>query len=82
LGSLSPAASRTYRKNNLWLGPLQLTACGENWLRNRHNNAGSAARLGGLRCWQTDIGWDVICALEAAGLASRAKRPRACLPDL
>jgi stearoyl-CoA desaturase (Delta-9 desaturase) len=66
-------------KNVWWLGPLQLTAWGENWHRNHHNNAGSA-RLG-LRWWQTDIGWYVICALEAAGLASKVKRPRACLPD-
>jgi stearoyl-CoA desaturase (delta-9 desaturase) len=66
-------------KNVWWLGPLQLTAWGENWHRNHHNNAASA-RLG-LRWWQTDIGWYVICALEAVGLASRVKRPRACLPD-
>jgi fatty-acid desaturase len=66
-------------KNVWWLGPLQLTAWGENWHRNHHNNAGSA-RLG-LRWWQTDIGWYVICALEAVGLASKVKRPRACLPD-
>ena len=65
-------------KNVWWLGPLQLTAWGENWHRNHHNNAGSA-RLG-LRWWQTDIGWYAICALEAAGLASKVKRPRACLP--
>jgi fatty-acid desaturase len=61
--------------NVWWLGPLQLTAWGENWHRNHHTNAGSA-RLG-LRWWQTDIGWYVICALEAVGLASKVKRPRA-----
>src|SRR5437867_2887634 len=61
-------------KNVWWLGPLQLTAWGENWHRNHHCNAGSA-RLG-LRWWQTDIGWYSICALEAAGLASHVKRPR------
>jgi len=61
-------------RNVWWLGPLQLTAWGENWHRNHHGNAGSA-RLG-LSWWQTDIGWYVICALEAAGLASRVKRPR------
>jgi len=66
-------------KNVWWLGPLQLTAWGENWHRNHHHNAGSARF--GLRWWQTDIGWYVICALEAAGLASRVKRPRTCQPD-
>jgi len=61
-------------KNVWWLGPLQLTAWGENWHRNHHFNAGSA-RLG-LRWWQPDIGWYCICALEAVGLASSIKRPR------
>lgn len=62
-------------KNVWWLGPLQLAAWGENWHRNHHNNAGSARF--GLRWWQTDIGWYLICALEAVGLASGVKRPRA-----
>jgi len=62
-------------KNVWWLGPLQLTAWGENWHRNHHANAGSA-RLG-LRWWQTDIGWYFIYALEMAGLARNVKRPRA-----
>jgi fatty-acid desaturase len=62
-------------KNVWWLGPLQLTAWGENWYRNHHDNAGSARF--GLRWWQTDIGWYAICALEAVGLAGRVKRPRA-----
>ena len=61
-------------QNVWWLGPLQLTAWGENWHKNHHSNAGSA-RLG-LRWWQTDIGWYFICALEAVGLASGVKRPR------
>ena len=61
--------------NVWWLGPLQLTAWGENWHRNHHSNAGSA-RLG-LRWWQTDIGWYFIHTLEAVGLASNVKRPRA-----
>ena len=60
-------------KNVWWLGPLQLTAWGENWHRNHHRNAGSA-RLG-LRWWQTDIGWYFIYSLEAVGLASHVKRP-------
>jgi len=61
--------------NVWWLGPLQLTAWGENWHKNHHSNAGSA-RLG-LRWWQTDIGWYFIYALETVGLASNVKRPRA-----
>ena len=61
-------------QNVWWLGPLQLTAWGENWHRNHHSNAGSA-RLG-LRWWQIDVGWYFICALEAIGLASNVKRPR------
>ena len=62
-------------QNIWWLGPLQLTAWGENWHQNHHTNAGSA-RLG-LRWWQTDIGWYFICALETVGLAYGVKRPRA-----
>ncbi len=62
-------------RNVWWLGPLQLTAWGENWHRNHHSNAGSA-RLG-LRWWQPDIGWYFIYALEAVGLARNVKRPRA-----
>ncbi len=61
-------------KNIWWLGPLQLTAWGENWHMNHHSNAGSA-RLG-LRWWQMDIGWYFIYALEAVGLANNVKRPR------
>ncbi len=61
-------------KNVWWLGPLQLGAWGENWHRNHHTHAGSA-RLG-LRWWQTDIGWDFICAMESLGLARNVKRPR------
>ncbi len=61
-------------KNVWWLGPLQLTAWGENWHKNHHSNAGSA-RLG-LRWWQTDMGWYLIYALEMVGLASNVKRPR------
>ncbi len=62
-------------KNISWLGPLQLTAWGENWHKNHHSHAGSA-RLR-LRWWQPDIGWYFIHALESVGLASNGKRPRA-----
>lgn len=60
-------------KNLWWLGPLQLTAWGENWHKNHHSNAGSA-RLG-LHWWQPDMGWYLIVALESVGLASGVKRP-------
>jgi fatty-acid desaturase len=60
--------------NLWWLGPLQLTAWGENWHKNHHRLAGSA-RLG-LRWWQTDIGWYFIWGLETLGLAHNVKRPQ------
>jgi fatty-acid desaturase len=75
LTHLGHSEKRDSSKNIWWLGPLQLTAWGENWHRNHHSNAGSA-RLG-LRWWQTDIGWYFIYVLELAGLASSVKRPRA-----
>jgi fatty-acid desaturase len=59
--------------NLWWIGPLQLTAWGENWHKNHHSNAGSA-RLG-LRWWQPDVGWYFIYAMESLGLASNVKRP-------
>ncbi|MBM3790447.1 MAG: hypothetical protein FJW35_08875, partial [Acidobacteria bacterium] len=61
-------------RNIWWLGPLQLTAWGENWHRNHHEGAGSA-RIG-LLWWQTDIGWYLIRTMEAVGLASNVRRPR------
>jgi stearoyl-CoA desaturase (delta-9 desaturase) len=67
----SDSADRS--RNVWWLGPLQLTAWGENWHRNHHTYAGSA-RLG-LRWWEIDIGWYVIYGLEAVGLATNVKRP-------
>jgi fatty-acid desaturase len=60
--------------NVWWLGPLQLTAWGENWHRNHHANAGSARF--GQHWWQTDIGWYFIYALETVGLARNVKRTR------
>jgi fatty-acid desaturase len=60
--------------NVWWLGPLQLTAWGENWHRNHHDDPASARFS---RAWyQLDFGWYVIRALEAAGLA---ERPRCAL---
>ncbi|MBI3895898.1 MAG: acyl-CoA desaturase [Acidobacteria bacterium] len=62
-------------RNVWWLGPLQLTAWGENWHRNHHSLV-SSARLGRY-WWQVDIGWYFILMLEAFGLASNVKRARA-----
>jgi stearoyl-CoA desaturase (delta-9 desaturase) len=54
-------------KNIWWLGPLQLSAWGENWHRNHHTHAVSA-RLG-MRWWQlTSVGRH-LCS-EAVGFAS------------
>lgn len=71
---LDHSQERDSSKNIWWLGPLQLTAWGENWHKNHHSNPGSA-RLG-LRWWQPDIGWCLIYALESVGLARNVKRPR------
>jgi fatty-acid desaturase len=73
LTHLGPAAGRDRSQNVWWLGPLQLGAWGENWHANHHAAAG-VARFG-RRWWQVDIGWYLICALEAVGLADRVKRP-------
>lgn len=59
-------------RNIWWLGPLQLGAWGENWHHNHHSDANSA-RFGRTR-WQIDIGWYIICALKALGLASDYKK--------
>jgi fatty-acid desaturase len=74
LTHLGHAGDGDSSKNVWWLGPLQLTAWGENWHKNHHSNAGSARF--GLRWWQTDIGWYLICAMEAVGLAWDVKRPK------
>jgi fatty-acid desaturase len=74
LTHLGHAGDGDSSKNVWWLGPLQLTAWGENWHKNHHSNAGSARF--GWHWWQTDIGWYLICALEAVGLAWDVKRPK------
>jgi stearoyl-CoA desaturase (delta-9 desaturase) len=61
-------------KNLWWLGPLQLTAWGENWHGNHHRFANSA-RLG-LKWWEVDLGWYFIWTLEKVGLASGVKCPK------
>ncbi len=74
LTHLGHAEESDSSRNLWWLGPLQLTAWGENWHRNHHTFAGSA-RLG-LQWWEVDIGWYFILAMESVGLARNVKRPR------
>jgi stearoyl-CoA desaturase (delta-9 desaturase) len=68
---LGPARDGDHSQNVWWLGPLQITAWGENWHRNHHDYSGSARF--GWRWWQVDIGWYAIRALEAVGLASQVR---------
>ncbi|MBI4472412.1 MAG: fatty acid desaturase [Acidobacteria bacterium] len=58
-------------QNIWWLGPLQLTAWGENWHGNHHASPASARFSS--RWWQVDVGWYVICALRAVGLARNVR---------
>jgi stearoyl-CoA desaturase (delta-9 desaturase) len=58
-------------RNIGWLGPLQLTAWGENWHENHHSKP-SSARFG-RRWWQVDIGWYTICILKALRLATEVR---------
>ena len=75
LTHLGDSKDGDYSINLWWLGPFQLTAWGENWHRNHHSLAGSARF--GWRWWQVDIGWYLIRTMEALGLASNVKHPRA-----
>lgn len=68
-----PDEAGHFARNLWWLGPLQLSACGENWHGNHHRFANSA-RLG-LKWWQVDVGWYFIWTLEKVGLAHGVKRP-------
>ncbi|HEU4390818.1 MAG TPA: hypothetical protein VFV34_23640, partial [Blastocatellia bacterium] len=61
-------------RNIWWLGPLQITAWGENWHRNHHSDA-NAARFG-RRWWQVDVGWYAIWVLSRLGLASHVREAR------
>jgi stearoyl-CoA desaturase (delta-9 desaturase) len=58
-------------RNIWWLGPLQLTAWGENWHEN-HRSYPASARFS-RHWWQIDLGWYVIKALSAVGLASNVR---------
>jgi fatty-acid desaturase len=74
LTHLGHSEGRDSSQNVWWLGPLQLTAWGENWHKNHHTYPGSA-RLG-MSWWQIDVGWYFISALKALGLARNVKQPR------
>jgi fatty-acid desaturase len=58
-------------QNIWWLGPLQLTAWGENWHGNHHAYPASARFSRGW--WQVDVGWYVIRGLHAVGLANNLR---------
>jgi len=58
-------------QNVWWLGPLQISAWGENWHGNHHAYPASACFS--RRWWQIDVGWYVICALEKLGLATNVR---------
>jgi stearoyl-CoA desaturase (delta-9 desaturase) len=58
-------------QNIWWLGPLQLTAWGENWHGNHHAFPGSASFS--RHWWQIDVGWYAIRALSALGLATNVR---------
>lgn len=62
-------------QNIWWLGPLQLTAWGENWHGNHHAYPASARFS--RHWWQVDVGWYVICVLRAMGLAASVRVPKA-----
>jgi stearoyl-CoA desaturase (delta-9 desaturase) len=58
-------------QNIWWLGPLQVTAWGENWHGNHHAYPASASFS--RHWWQIDVGWYVIRGLRAVGLASNVR---------
>jgi hypothetical protein len=58
-------------QNIWWLGPLQLTAWGENWHGNHHASPASARFS--RHWWQVDVGWYVIRALRAVALAKNVR---------
>lgn len=59
-------------RNIWWLGPLQLTAWGENWHENHHGQPSSASFS--RHFWQIDIGWYTVWLLEKMGLATDVRR--------
>jgi stearoyl-CoA desaturase (delta-9 desaturase) len=61
-------------QNIWWLGPLQVTAWGENWHGNHHAHPASACFS--RHWWQVDIGWYVIRGMEALRLATNVRTYR------
>ena len=61
-------------QNIWWLGPLQVTAWGENWHGNHHAHPASACFS--RHWWQVDIGWYVIRGLETLRLATNVRTYR------
>ena len=59
-------------QNIWWLGPLQVSAWGENWHGNHHSKPASACFS--RHWWQVDIGWYVIRSLETLGLATNVRK--------
>jgi stearoyl-CoA desaturase (delta-9 desaturase) len=66
-----PYASGDESRNNFVLG---LLAMGEGWHNNHHAFPTSARH--GLRWWQIDFSYWVICGLALAGLAWKVRHPR------
>ena len=63
-------------RNIWWLGPLQLTAWGENFHRNHHSYPASARFS--RHWWQIDLGWYVIQGLRALRLATSVRVNQKC----
>ena len=61
-------------QNIWWLGPLQVTAWGENWHGNHHAYPASACFS--RHWWQVDIGWYVICGMKKLRLARSVRTYR------
>jgi stearoyl-CoA desaturase (delta-9 desaturase) len=65
-----PFATSDHSRNVAWLAWLTL---GEGW-HNNHHAFPASARLG-LRWWQLDAGWGLICLLRALGVVSDVRTP-------
>ena len=66
-------------QNIWWLGPLQVSAWGENWHGNHHAYPGSACFS--RHWWQVDVGWYVIRGLEKVGLATNVRTYKNDVPS-
>jgi stearoyl-CoA desaturase (delta-9 desaturase) len=66
--------TRDAATNCWWVG---LLAAGEGWHNNHHAYPTSAPH--GLRWWEFDLTYMIICALEKMGLATDVKRPAPAL---